>query len=83
MIHIPADMSASIVGGSGLEPTTVRAAHSKHGAVYHSATRARLYYYILVMLAHIHFQKAFKDDELSNLYGVLKKLDVICDFRER
>ena len=42
MIHIPADMFASIAGGSGLEPMTVRAAHSKHGAVNHSATPARL-----------------------------------------
>ena len=31
----------------------------------------------------MYFQKAFKDDELSNLYGILKKLDVICDFREK
>ena len=35
-------MSASIGGGLGLEPMTVHAAHSKHGAVDHSATLARL-----------------------------------------
>ena len=32
-IHVPADMSANIDGGLGLEPTRVRAARSKHGAV--------------------------------------------------
>ena len=34
LIHIPADMSISIGGGSGLEPTTVRGARNKHGAVF-------------------------------------------------
>ena len=41
LIHISADVSASIGGGSGFEPTTVRATRSKHGAVYHSATLVR------------------------------------------
>ena len=44
LIHVPADMSTS-TGGSGLEPTTVLAARSKHGAVKHSATPARLLSY--------------------------------------
>ena len=39
-IHILTDVSASIGGGSGLKPMTVRAARSKHGTVNHSATPA-------------------------------------------
>ena len=52
LIHIP-DVSASIGGGSGLQPTTVRAAHSKHGAVNHSATLARLQ--ILYLLTSLYW----------------------------
>ena len=42
LIHLPADVSVNMGGGSGLEPMTVHAAHSKYGAVNHSATPARL-----------------------------------------
>ena len=42
LIHIPADMSTSIGGGLGPEPTTIRAARSNHGTVNHKATLARL-----------------------------------------
>ena len=40
-IHLLADVSTSIGGGSGREPTTVSAARSKHSTVNHSATPAR------------------------------------------
>ena len=43
LMHIPADVSASIGGGLGLKTTTLRAAHSKQGAVNHLATPARLF----------------------------------------
>ena len=49
-IHILTDLFASIGGGLGqirLKPMTVRAAHSKHGAVNHSATPTRLIYQLL------------------------------------
>ena len=36
-------MSASIGGGLGIKPVTVRAASSKHGAVDHSATLLLVY----------------------------------------
>ena len=39
-----ADVSASIGGGSRLEPTTFCAIHSKHSTVYYSATPARHYF---------------------------------------
>ena len=47
-IQVLPDMSTSIGGNSGPEPKTVRAAHSKHGGVDHSATPARLCSIILV-----------------------------------
>ena len=35
LIHIPADMSAGIGGGSGLKPMTIHTSRSKYGAVRH------------------------------------------------
>ena len=48
-MHIPADVSASIGGGLGFEPMTVHAARSKHGAVNHSVTPARLIFGIFLI----------------------------------
>ena len=43
LIHVLADMSTSIGGGSGLEPMTICATCGKHGTVNHSATPAQLW----------------------------------------
>ena len=40
LIHVLADVSTSIGGGSGLEPTTIPC--RKHGSVSHSATPAQI-----------------------------------------
>ena len=56
MIHIPADMSASIGRGLGLETMTAHAARSKRGSVYHLATTARHLFWLLT--THIEINAA-------------------------
>ena len=29
------------------------------------------------------FQRAFKDDELASLLGILRKLEIVCNFRQK
>ena len=51
LIQVLADKSTSIGGGLGLEPTTVRAAYSKHSAVSHSVTGDKIIKAILTLFA--------------------------------
>ena len=37
----------------------------------------------MLIIVIITFQKLFKDDEMAGLTSILKKMDVMCDLRQK